>query len=376
MKSSISRILSSLVVLAALLAFAAPALAVHPDERSEVENLRKRIEALEADKERPDAPLVLEALSKKLRLTGLLELEAAYARTEGGDESSDLALATAQLGIEATLNDHISGHIILLHEEDQSVVVDEAVITLGCASSYCPGDFSLAGGKMYLPFGNFNSHFISDPLTLELGETNNTALYFGWAVADRVDLKLGVFSGETDTVGDNDTIDSWVASLEGSPFEGLTLGASYLSDLAESDIGLVNDTAVDGDLYRSSVPGAAAYLTATCGPFTLEGEYVTATRSFDAPVTAAAIDDERDLTGKKPSAWNVELALAPNDRWEVAVKAEGADDFQDDLNRYGAVLSYGLFQSTVVGLEYLLADQRSGDEDRSHIVTAQLAFEF
>ena len=356
------------LLLVVLLALAAPAFAVHPEERSEIENLRKRIEALEVEKR--EEPLVIEALSKKLSLSGLLELEAAWARIEGGDESSDLALATAQIGVEALINDYISGHIILLHEEgeDQSVVVDEAVITLGCSSSFCPGDFSLAGGKMYLPFGKFNSHFISDPLTLELGETNNTALYVGWAVAERVDLKVGVFSGETDTFGDNDTIDSWVASLEGTPFEGLTLGASYISDLAESDNGLVTDA----DLYTSSVPGAAVYLTAAFGSFTLEGEYVTATRSFDAPV----VDAGEDLTGKKPSAWNAELALAPNDRWEVAVKAEGADDFQDDLHRYGAVVSYGLFQNTVVGLEYLLNDQKSGDEERAHIVTAQLAFEF
>jgi hypothetical protein len=377
MKSRIFRTLSGVVALVALLAIAGPALAVHPEERSEVENLRKRIEALEAEKEKPEAPLILEALSKKLRLTGLLELEASYARTEGADEAGDLAVATAQIGLEATLNHHISGHIILLHEEgeDQSVVVDEAVITLGCASSFCPGDFSLAGGKMYLPFGKFNSHFLSDPLTLELGETNNTALYVGWAVAERVDLKLGVFSGETDTAGDNDTIDSWVASLEGSPFEGLTLGASYISDLAESDIGLV----ADEESYSSSVDGASAYISATFGSFTLEAEYLTALKSFDNAVLAAGAADpdyEGGLTGKKPSAWNVELALAPNERWEVAVKAEGADDFQDDLNRYGAVLSYGLFQNTVVGLEYLLADQKSGDEDRSHTVTAQLAFEF
>jgi hypothetical protein len=356
------------LLMVGLLALATPAFGVHPEERSDLENLRKRIEALE--KEKAEEPLLIETLSKKLRFSGLLELEAAYARVEGGDEASDLALVTAQIGVEALINDYIGGHIILLHEEgeDQSVVVDEAVITLGCSSSFCPGDFSLVGGKMYLPFGKFNSHFISDPLTLDLGETNNTALYVGWTVAQRIDLKVGVFSGETDTFGDNDTIDSWVASLEGTPIEDLTLGASYISDLAESDIGLVTDA----DLYRSSVPGAAVYLSAAFGSFTLEGEYVTATRSFDAPVVAAG----EDLTGKQPSAWNVELALAPNDRWEVAVKAEGADDFLDDLHRYGGVVSYGLFQNTVVGPEYLLGDQREGDEERSHTVTAQLAFVF
>ena len=105
-------------------------------------------------------------------------------------------------------------------------------------------------------------------------------------------LLRGVFSGETDTAGDNDAIDAWVASLEGSPLGGLTLGASWISDLAESDIGLVTDES----LYHSSVPGAAAFLSATCGPFTLEGEYVTATKRFEKAVAAVG----EDLTGSKP----------------------------------------------------------------------------
>lgn len=367
-----TRLFSAL--LAGLFGLASPALAAHPDERGETENLRKRIEVLEAEKEKPEAPLLVEALAKKLRFSGLFELESAYANTEGSDETSDLALATAQLEVEATVNDNIAGHMILLHEEgaDESVVIDEAVITLGCSANFCPGKFSLAGGKMYLPFGKFNSHFITDPLTLDLGETNDTAVTLGWAVADRITVRAVVFAGGTDTMGDNAAIDSFAASVQATPIDGLTLGASYLSDLAESGIGLVREDPILGNVYRSSVPGAAAFLTATYGPFTLVGEYVTALKSFDDAVVAAGVD----LSGSKPHAWNVELALAPDGRWEFAAKIEGAKDFRNDLLRYGGVISYGLFQNTVVALEYLLADEGKGSEDRTHVATAQLAFEF
>ncbi len=76
--------LFSALLLIGLLSLASPAFAVHPDERGEIENLRKRIEALEAEKGKPAAPLLIEALAKKLRFSGLLELEGFYADTEGG----------------------------------------------------------------------------------------------------------------------------------------------------------------------------------------------------------------------------------------------------------------------------------------------------
>lgn len=353
---------------------AAPVWAVHPDERSEVENLQRRIEALEAEQEKPRESFILETLSKRVRLSGLLELEAFYHKQQGAAESSDLTLATAQLEVEGVINDHIGGHLILLHQKgaDESLVVDQAVLTLSCPDTVHSGHFHLAAGKLYLPFGKFNSYFISDPLTLELGETNNTALFVGWALSDRIDLKAGIFSGETDTVGDHDTIDSFVVALELTPFEGLTLGGSYLSDLAESDIGLVKDDPVLGNVYSSRVPGASAFLSLALGPFVFEGEYLAATKRFEAPV--AAVGEE--LTGTRPRAWNLELAMIPDERWQVALRAERADDFQNDLVRYGAVASYGLFQSTVVALEYLRGDTAVAGNGLEHTLTAQLALEF
>lgn len=369
MKNVVCNPLPGIVALViGLLFLATPALAVHPDTKSEIENLRKRIEMLEAEEAPPEEPFALEALGKHLTLGGLIELEAVFEKVEGADEASDLALATAELDFDVEINDHLGGHLILLHEEGGAdLEVDEVAVTLSQTLEALGGDISLTGGKLYLPFGMFNSSFITDPLALDLGETNNTTVLLGWT-DDGVELRLGAFSGETDTAGDNDAIDSWVASLQVTPFEGLTLGGSYISDLAESDIGLVTDESV----YTASIPGASAFLSATLGSFTLEGEYLTAIERFDDAVVAVGAD----LTGSKPRAWNLELAFSPEEQWLVALRAEGADDFQDDLTRYGAVASYGIFTNTVVALEYLLGDQEGANEDRSHTVTAQLAFEF
>jgi len=359
---------SILAVQVLILTIPSVADAVHTDTNAEMENLRNRIEALEKEGERPTEGFVLGTLGKHLRLGGLLELEAAYEILEGEDDTSDLSLATAELDFEATVNEHLGGHIILLHEEGETepIEVDEAALTISYGTPR-GGAVTFTGGKVYLPFGKFNSSFITDPLTLDLGETNDTAAILSWGNG-LVSVGAGAFSGDTDPDGDDEHINSWVAFIDFHMLPGLTVGGSFISDLAESDIGLVTDE----DLYESSVAGIAAYLSAAYWSFTLEGEYVTAAEKFSNQ--EVAVGD--DLTGRRPAAWNLELAFAPEERWLLAIRAEGADDFQDDLTRFGAVASYGIFENAVIALEYLLGDRDGGEDDRSQTVTAQLAFQF
>jgi hypothetical protein len=332
---------------------------------SQIKNLRERIATLEKEKAAPDEPFILAALNKSLTLGGLLELESFWDKVEGGGETSDLQLSTVELTADVDINENIAGHLTLLWEDDESdnVGVDQAVIFLRHPVSFWSHYVTFTGGKMYLPFGNYNSSFISDPLTLELGESNNTAAMFGLQ-GNLMKLQVGAFNGEVDTK-DDDQIDSWVASVELTPIEGLTFGVSYLSDLAESDIELVKDE----DLYRSSIAAGGAFLTWQLGNINLMAEYVAALERFESEVVNAG----EDLTGGKPSAWNVEMAWEPTGRWQVALKAEGADDFQNDLKRYGGVVSRGLFRNTVLGLEYLYGED---NENESHTLMAQLALVF
>jgi hypothetical protein len=364
---------SPAVLLAALLLAPVTALAAHPgDGKSEIENLKRRIEALEAEKAATTAedagPWSLGSLADKIELHGLVELEAVYNKPEGGDESSDLALATVELGLDIQATDYLSGHILLLWEEGETepVDLDEAVIRLTYPRPLWGITAGFTGGKMYVPFGKFNSYMISDPLTLDLGETNQSAGLLTLE-GEKWSLQAGAFSGETDTHGDNDTIDGWVAALEIQPTERFGFGASLISDLAESDIELVADEA----LYGESVMAASAWISYRIGQFGLEAEYVTALDRFEPELAGFS-----DLTGDRPEAWNLELAWMPTDRWQVAGRYEQANDFQDDVTRYGTTVSYGLFEHAVLAVEYLHSDAKGPDADPDHTVTAQLAFEF
>lgn len=301
----------------------------------------------------------------------LLEVEA-FAGSESGDDLSDISLATFELGIEAALNDWISARALLLWEEGDTepIDLDEGVITFGGTDDIL---WSLEMGKLYMPFGGFHSHFVSDPLTLELGETRESAVIVGYANGI-VDLKFGAFNGSLDEDGDDDQANDMVAAVILTPYEGVEIGGYWLSDFGESDgieEGLLEAIAgsddVDGIAY-GDVSGFGGFFHIELGAAIIEAEYISAVESFDSGLLGE---------GKlKPQAWNTELAYTVTEVVELAVKYEGTDDFPDMPEaQYGIAGSYALVENTTLSLEYLHGTFEGDRKDRD-IVTAQVAVEF
>ncbi len=352
-------------------------LALDMGTKAEIENLRKRIEQLEKKLEEEGVAeeitagededgFVIEIADKKLIIWGSVTLNGVYSKEEGSDDSSELAPTEAQLGFMPMINDSIGGHFVLLYEEGEDIAVDEANITL---SQYGEGmGFNFVGGLQYLPFGNYSSSMISDPLTLELGETGESAVVFGWA-NEAVSVRVGAFNGDVDAAGDDEVIDSLVASLEINTSYGIIVGASYTSDLAESGNELIQPDGSDStDHYIDSVAGASFFITAEYDMFSLVAEYVFAFDEFETDSITAG----EDLTGPEPRAFNLELSFSPIERWDFAVRFEKAEDFQGDSERYGFTISYGIFSHMVLALEYLRTE---ADVDID-MVTAELGISF
>jgi hypothetical protein len=314
----------------------------------------------------------------RVSLSGLVEVEAGYVDVDSDDpeadgNESDLTLATVELGIDVDFVKHVSGHVLLLWEEDETepLDVDEATIRLD-GEEVIP--LYLEAGKLYLPFGIFESHFISDPLTLELGETRETAAVIGYDNGP-FNLSFGVFNGDIDEEDDDDHIDSFVASavyaLPEDSVAGLelTAGVSWISNLADSDV-LTDE--IDGDSISDKVDGLGAFVIATWRDrLTLIAEYLGALDAFEAG--ELAFDGGEKL---EPKTWNIELGYAVSEKLNIAAKYEGGDDLGDLLpdRQYGAVASYELFKYTTFSLEYLHGEFENDDEQ--DMVTAQLAFEF
>jgi len=294
----------------------------------------------------------------------LLEVEAGYA--EQGDESeSDVVLATFELGIDAELTEAVSGHVLLLWEEDDTepIDLDEGYITLGETEAV---PLFLKAGKMYVPFGSFHSHFISDPLTLELGETRESAVLVGYG-NEWATLSVGAFNGDIEGDSEENHADDLVASLSVTPSDGVEFGVSWISDLGDSDVlqeGLLENVQTNG---YSDVAALGAYLHVEVAKVVLDIEYIGAIEDFSPGQLGAA--------AAKPSTWNVELAVTPFDALELAAKSEGSDDFPDQPElQYGLAASYGLTENMTLAAEYLRGEfDEMPDRD---MLTAQMAMEF
>lgn len=324
---------------------------------------------------------VLDRWFEKVTISGLVEAEYGYAKTDFDDpaledeESSDLVLATAELGIGVDIVKHVRAQVVFLWEEDDTepVDLDQGYITLD-GEDVLPLYLNL--GKIYVPFGYYETHMVSDPLTLEIGETRETAAHFGF-LNDMFDISTAVFNGDINEAGDNDHVDTWVASAlftlpeDKVPDFGLVLGASYISNIADSD-GLTDalDAKFGTDEIKDYVGGFHGFaMLSYLDRFSFLAEYVTAMEDFDE-------NDVGPGNDFKPSAWNLEAAFVPIDKMTVAVRYEGSDNTRNLLpeTQYGAAVSYEIFDYTTLAVEYLHGEFEN--DDSIDVVTAQLAVEF
>ena len=321
----------------------------------------------------------------RLRFSGLIEIETGHGKTDYRDPAtadetgSDVDLSAAELLVDAKIAAQVDGHVMLKYEE-HDLFVDEAFITLtgtGALPAY------LTAGRQYIPFGYYDSHFISDPATLVLGETNNGSVIGSCRFnGEVVDIFLGAFNGRVKEIGENDTIANVVGAVVVSLRENITFGASYTSNLASSDALSEMVTDLDGDGESDNISGfvggwSAFFTASVMERFKVIAEYVAAVDEFKA----GELFNVADTENRQPAAWNLELGFAINDAWEVAIRYEGSNDrdagggeFLPE-SQYGAVVNWGLFARTNLAIEYLHSEFHD-DFQKVDVFTAQLAVEF
>ena len=370
----------------------APAWAQAQDLESEVQSLMEenrrlaeRLRQVEEELVTNRAPVseeaedtsLLQETKRRLDISGLLEVEA-FARSGFDQDESDLTLATAALDVHAALNDWAAAHLLLLWEEDatEPVEVDEAAISLADPERW---PLSLNAGKIYVPFGLYASYMVQDPLTLELGETNASALQLGLEHAGFYG-SLYAFNGDIEEAGSEDTIDNFGASVgyvgEWDGF-GLNVGVDYINNLAEADATV---DALDKESIQDYVGGVGAHLHLSSGPFTFYSEYIAALDQF------APGELEFEGLGAEPRAWHLEAAYTRTLLGKVATLAvsyQGTAEAVDlglPETRYLAAVNVALTDSLFWTLEYahdkdysLEENGTGGDAD---MVTTQLSLEF
>ena len=388
-----------------------------------VEAQQKSIEETkQTEKEIKEASEMLKTLKDHISIGGVVEAEVNNTnikRKKARDtEDSDITLATAELDVEAKLHEYATANLVFLWEEDDTepVDIDEGYITLGNTDKF---PLYLKAGRMYVPFGNFETNFISDPLTLELGEIQESAVLGGFYYKG-IDFSVYAFNPDIDENKDNDDrIRSWGATLTlefgpanpGEPGseahenynnhilrvlpEGasLTMQFSYLNNIADTND--FKDYMSDNgwDKVKDYVDGFHAFLMAEFKGFNFIAEYVGALDDFDKT--------DFGRIGKKfqPKTWNFELGYTfpywGEKEMTVAVKYEGSDEAEfidPELfmeKQYGIAFTFNLFNNekwgTTVDLSFEYLHGEADDSvikflgeniDKKDSVTTQLHVEF
>lgn len=337
-----------------------------------------RGEKLENDSGRPIA-----VLADRVELSGLVEVAAGAGEDFSGDDWSDITLSTVEIGLDATISEWASAHLLLLYEEgeeDNHVTVDEGIITIGNLDEF---PAYLSAGKMYVPFGFFQTNMISDPLTLEIGETGDSALQIGFETGGLYGSLYG-FNGDITARDDDDKIDGYGANL-GYGLEkdamALDVGMGWFNNMADTDgIGDYLAEEMDLDAVDDYVNGLSLYAVFTAEPFTLIGEYVAALDDFAA--------DEIGFHGKgaRPAAWNIEAAYSTELFSRATTFALGYQSSHEAVDlglpedRYIAAVTFAVFDNTNLALEYLhdedYEEKDGGTGNDAHATTLQLGVEF
>lgn len=280
------------------------------------------------------------AQDQKTEILGLIEVEAGFNHTDAGDES-DITLATFELGIGHTVNDNVDGYVLFLYEDGEDITVDEAVINL-----HATDKLDIAAGRMYVPFGNFDSMMVSDPLTLEVGETQEEALQLGFSNGAGLGGSVYVYKDDEDT---SEKIDDFGLNIAYES-ERFAAGVSYISD--------VND--------KSDANNDAS------------GLGVYAKGSFEkSTVIAEHIQVDTTAAGEKPEATNLEFGFDLGGDRTIALSLQETNDAVSlglPEKAIGIAYSMPVYEQTSFAAEYMKNDQYDGSDES--VVTLQLAYVF
>lgn len=302
-----------------------------------------------------------------IKVSGRLEEEFGYVSNED-NRSSNFALATAELGADISVNPNVTGKLVFIYEQgknDDLIIIDEGTISMKIPIEKPSLSFSL--GYLTLPYGEFNSHFVSDPYSLEIGETKRVALLTSANLYEAFDLSLAIYNGNIKAVGDGDYINDWISRLAFKLPENenlcLTVGGSFISNIAEVD-GLTET--ILADILLESSMGLGSFTSIEASGAFLEFELITSLGDIKL----------KNNGNLKPQTFNIELGYSiPNTPITLAGKFERFSKKEgNSINRLGGLLSFALFkESCSFSLEFLRTDNNGSIENT---FVGQLAISF
>lgn len=321
-----------------------------------------------------EPPSMVSELGKRLSIHGQVQVEASYERRKPKSgrtsNNSDLTLATAEIFFEGKINKYTRGVLHFLWEEGKTepVDMDEAFVVIGQTGDM---PFYVMAGRIYPAVGLFESYLISDTITKNLFETQESAAEVGYA-GSWFNFSVGAYNGalQESNQGDDTLINSYYTRLQLVNPEGtlgglkLSGGVAYTNNLG--DAGGLRDN-IPGERVQSLVGGLSFSLAAEYKKFAFLGEYITALDDFKAGELSFAEGQKA-----RPSAYNLELAYTPWEKWNFALRYEGGSDLfaQEPERQWGGGVNWTLLPDTTLSFEYLRGEY--ANDDTRDLFTSQL----
>lgn len=301
------------------------------------------------------------------QLGGLIEIDGSVYRPEHGPSSTDLTLSTVEISAAIALTRQLSAAVSTLYEQHAtSLEIDTAHLHY----QFIQPDIRLFAGQLYLPFGQYHTGLVSDPLNLDLGESRQTTLLLEYHHRGFISAAYW-FDGDIHQQ-DRSVLDHWGLQL-GFSNDHYALGLDYISSLdnaAGLQDGLLSNT------IDQHIAGLSANIRITVANFTLIAEHTAALDTIN----------NASINGAKPRARNLEIDYAFELVGKSAVLAAAYQTTDESvafsLPQKKALLglSLTLTQTLAAAIEFSTASDYSvsqgGSGENTDTVTLQAAFTF
>lgn len=297
--------------------------------------------------ERREAGLQHE-LVEGVSVSTFLELEKETSEIHLVQEQSTISesahpVQVLQLGVIGSWGDSFETEWILEVERDEKTrgLIDEATL------SWEFEDLGISLGRFNLLFGEYYSYFVTGPM-LEFGETRGNNFTLDYAFDDRLEALLYVFESTVDRSDKNNKLD-WGAGIEFKTHqEHFQLGVGFISDLAESEEGFLED---ESNRFEHQVGAWSMYSMFAFSDFELSVELIKAADAFR----------ELDEGENQPFATSTELTYFFNDQLFVSGRIETSEEYADaPETQAGIALSWTPINKVSVSVEYLRGEFKSG----------------
>lgn len=348
-------------------------------------------------------------------LLGTFAIPGQIARFQSGTYS-DISLSDADLYFGAEVNDWIMANVDLtdndgseysnvnqdhIRQGNGEIGVDEAYVTI---ANFRQSPFYLLAGQEYIPYGMYERHPITAPVTQLMTQTNETAIQVGVMSDMGFNASLFAFRNKVPRASDVDVTS--VTGPNGNTFVvaeenvhhriknggaqlgfkrdsqncGFNVDASWLANINDVDYiargeSILHNTSDSNTVNHGTVGGYSVVAKGHYMGFDGELQYTSATKHFSDEDIAWFSEDEDDdvdeIKGAKPQAWLAGVGYSFQTycyesrfgfTYEGTAQAVNVGFAGLPKNRYQADYSVNVLKNTAVTLEYV-NDQ---DYDEEH----------